>query len=244
MKPPVIKFRSDYEAFALMNGNRPMNRNKIEKIKIDVTAGFNLLPLCPVIVFEKDELLYVVDGQHRFTVSKELELPVYYVVSQELSLFQVATMNSKQEKWKEKDFLNCYIELGIEDYRVLKNMCEEFQIGIAIVAELLQYGNFSRRKEVMDYFREGNFRNQYPSEAREMLQLVHSIFGRYKFSGDRNLYAAIQLLKEKNLCDFEFLKEKIKQAPMMMDKQNSHKEYIYNIERVYNHKATHRKVIF
>ncbi len=244
MKPPVIKFRQDYEAFALMNGNRNLNRKKIEKIKNDVTSGFNLLPLCPIIVFEKENQFYIVDGQHRFVVSMELELPVYYIISSELSLFQVATMNSKQEKWKEKDFLNCYIELGIPDYLVLRDICNEFDIGIQIAAELLQFGNYTKRREIMDDFRDGSFQVNHEVEARELLQLVTGIFGRYTFSADRNLYVAVQMIKDKGLCDFEFLKEKVRQAPMMMDRQTSHKEYIYNIERVYNHKVTNRKVIF
>lgn len=244
MKAPIIKFRQDYDAFALMNGNLPLNRNKIEKIKADVQLGFNLLPFCPVIVFDKDEILYVVDGQHRFIVSKELELPVYYVISDELSLFQVATMNSKQEKWKEKDFLNCYIELGVSDYGLLSELCNEYNVGIKIVAELLMHGDYLNRSGIMDLFREGDFKSYYEEETRELLDLVASIFSRYKFSSDRNLFQAVQLIKNKGLCDFEFLKEKIKQAPMLMDKQTTFKEYIYNIEKVYNHKATNRKVIF
>lgn len=244
MQIPQIQTHTDYEAFAMMNGNRNLNRNKIEKIKNDVKSGFNLLPLCPIIVFEKENQFYIVDGQHRFIVAMELELPVYYIVSTELSLFQVATMNSKQEKWKEKDFLNCYIELGIPDYLVLRDICNEFKIGIQIAAELLQFGNYTKRREIMDGFRDGSFKVNHKDEAIELLQLITDVFGRYTFYTDRNLYVAVQLIKDKGLCDFEFLKEKVKQAPMMMDRQTSYKEYIYNIERVYNHKATNRKVIF
>lgn len=244
MKIPIIQTRTDYESFAFMNGNRPLNLKKIEKIKEDIQNGLNLLPYCPVIVFEKDGILHLVDGQHRFKAAEELKLPVYYVLSEELNLFQIATMNSKQDKWKEADFLKCYIELGIQDYAVLKNICNEFKVGIAIVAELLQYGNYVKRREVLDDFREGKFKNNFETEAREMLNLVTSLFQRYTFYSDRNLYLAVQMLKDKGLCDFEFLKEKVKQAPVMMDKQNSYKEYIYNIERLYNHKATNRKVIF
>lgn len=244
MKIPKIQTRTDYESFAFMNGNRPLNLKKIEKIKEDILNGLNLLPYCPVIVFEKDGILHLVDGQHRFKAAEDLNLPVHYVISEELNLFQIATMNSKQDKWKEGDFLKCYIELGIPDYATLKSISEEFKIGIAIVAELLQHGNYLRRKEILDQFREGHFRSNFENEAREMLVLVNSLFQRYTFYSDRNLYLAVQMLKDKGLCDFDFLKEKIKQAPVMMDKQSTYKEYIYNIERVYNHKATNRKVIF
>lgn len=244
MKPPKINFRTDYEVFVFLNGNRPLNLKKIEKIKTDVAAGFNLLPYCPVIVYEKDEQLFIIDGQHRFTVSKELGLPVYYVVSDELNLFQIATMNSKQDKWSDKDFLNCYIELGIEDYQILKEIIEEFQMGIGVTAELLMFGDYTKRKETVSNFREGSFKVKFRSETEEFLELHNSLFGRYRFYSDRNLIAALQSIRAKGKCDFKFLLDKIKQAPMLMDKQTSVKEYIYNIERVYNHKASIRKIIY
>lgn len=244
MKIPTIQSNSDYESFAFLNGNRPLNKKKIEKIKVDVQNGLNLLPYCPVIVFEKDGKMYIVDGQHRFNASKELEIPVYYVVSQELNLCQIAMMNSKQDKWKETDFLNCYLELGSEHYKTLKEFNEEFHAGIAVTAELLMYGNYSAKKEVLDLFREGLFVSEFPGETRKLLELTTDLFGRYRFGTDRSLIYAVQQIRNKGLCDFEFLKDKIKKAPMMMDKQSSMKEYIYNIERVYNHKASIRKIIY
>lgn len=244
MEAPEIKFCKDYTLFVMMNGNRPLNKKKIEKIKADINGGLNLLPYCPVIVFERDNLLHIIDGQHRFTAAKELEKQIYYVVSNELNLFQVATMNSKQDKWTERDFLNCYIELGIEDYIVLKNTASEFKVGLTATAELLMYGNYTKRKEMPIIFREGRFRAEHVEKAKEFLQLHLNLFGRYRFFSDRNLILALQNLQDKGLCDLDFLKEKIQQAPMMMDRQTSPKEYIYNLERVYNHKASTRKIIF
>lgn len=244
MTIPQIKTTTDYEAFAMLNGNRPLNKKKIEKIKDDVQKGLNLLPYCPIIVYEKDDQHLVVDGQHRFMVSKELELPVYYVISKELSLYQIAMMNSKQEKWKEVDFLNCYVELENEHYKLLKDFLAEFNAGIAVTTELLMTGKYIRSKPILDTFREGGFVANFSEETRQLLELTHSLFNRYKFGLDRNLIGAVQSIQNKGLCDFAFLKEKINQAPMVMDKQGTIKEYIYNIERVYNHKASNRKVIF
>lgn len=244
MAAPKIQFRKDYDVFVLLTGNRVVNKLKIEKIKTDINNGLNLLPYCPVIVFEKDNLLHIVDGQHRFYASKELGLPVYYVTSEELNLFQIATMNSKQDKWKEKDFLNCYIELGIEDYKILSKMLNTFNVSITVLSELLMHGKYTGGKDTLTQFREGKFKVNFREKTRDLLILINDLFGRYKFSADRDLFKAVQMIQEKGLCDFDFLKDKIKQSPNMMDKQTSPKEYIYNIERVYNHKAINRKVIF
>lgn len=244
MAAPKIQFRKDYETFVLLTGNRVVNKLKIEKIKNDIQNGLNLLPYCPVIVFEKDQKLHIVDGQHRFFVSKDLGLPVYYVTSEELNLLQIATMNSKQDKWKEKDFLNCYMELGIQDYKILNDFLIEFNVGIAVVAELLMNGKYTGGKETLNQFREGKFKVNFEEDARELLELIQSLFGRYRFSADRDLFRAVQMIREKDLCDFDLLLKKIKSNPNLMDKQASPKDYIYNIEKVYNHQATNRKVIF
>lgn len=202
MNPPKINFRTDYEVFKMMDGNRPINRRKVDKIKEDVSNGLNLFPYCPVIVFEKDELLFVVDGQHRFTASFELGLPIYYVVSEELNLYQIATMNSKQDKWTDNNFLNCYIELGNESYVVLKKLCDKHKIGIAVTSELLMNGNFQRKKAIIETFREGSFVANFHDEADKFLELLSSLFGRYKFYSDRNLIMALQMISDKGKCDF------------------------------------------
>ena len=244
MTVPKIQSSTDYETFAMLSGNRSLNQKKIIKIKEDVNKGLNLLPFCPIIVYEKDQKLLVVDGQHRFTVSKELDLPVYYVISDQLSLYQIAMMNSKQDKWKEADFLNCYLELENENYKTLKEFLYRYKAGYAVTVELLMYGKYGSKKDSLELFREGLFISNFPEEATNLLKLNHDLFSPYRFGTDRNLVFALQKLQEKKLCDFEHLKEKLKQAPMMMDKQSSYKEYIYNIERIYNHKMGTRTVIF
>ncbi len=242
-KIPIIELSTDYEKFKFINGNRSLNYKKIEKIERDIISGFNLLAYCPVIVFEKDETKFIVDGQHRFTVSKELQHPVYYTVTEEINLYQIATMNSKQDKWTHTDFLKCYVGLENENYKILDEVVRQFKISIGFACDLLMHGKIGSKK-AGDVFREGNFKVNFHQQTVDLLELSHSLFERYKFFSDRNLITAVQLIKEKGLCDFNFLKEKISQAPMMMDRQVSPKEYIYNIERVYNHKAINRKVIY
>lgn len=242
--PPKIQTSSQYDDFIFIQGNRPLNRKKIEGMKADILNGLNLLPYCPVIVNEKDGKFILIDGQHRYTTAKELELPVYFIASDNITLNQIATMNSKQDKWKESDFMNCYIQLGNEHYITLKEMCQKYKIGISIVAELLMYGNYKKRKETIIDFKEGRFTASFKELAIEILDLATSLFNRYVFYADRNLIVAIQMIKDKGLCDFNVLHEKLKSSPMLMDRQNSAKEYIYNIERVYNHRNLIRKVIY
>jgi hypothetical protein len=233
----------DYLKFKSINGNRPVNRKKIEKIVSDINDGFNMLPYCPIIVVPIDGgEFHVIDGQHRLECSKVTENPVYYLEHNDITLKQIAQLNSRGEKWKANDFLNCYINVGIKDYEVIRDIMSEYKVNIKLATDLLMYNEHVSLST--EDFQSGNFKCNYLDETKEILTLVADIFGRYNFSTDRHLVGAMMRIKDKGLCDFDVLKDKISQAPNAMDKQANVKSYIYNIERVYNHKNSIRKTIY
>ncbi|WP_298119327.1 hypothetical protein [Flavobacterium sp.] len=236
---------NDYSKFQKIVGNRNINNAKIDKIINDINQGFNMLPYCPIIVSldKKTEKFNIIDGQHRREISERTGNPVYYVVCDTLSLKQIAQLNSRGEKWKPSDFLSCYINLGIEDYKDIVLIMNEFGINIKVTIDLLMYFSHSESKST-DIFQSGDFKTNYLKETRELLALVNDLFSRYTFSKDKYLIGAVQKIKERGKCDFEVLKAKISLAPVMMDKQVDLKNYIYNIERVYNFKNQNRQVIY
>lgn len=238
-----IQQSKKYECFENIIGNRNLSVAKIDKICDDVNNGFNMLPYCPIVVSENEPgLFHIIDGQHRFEVSKKTQNPVYYVVCNTLTLNQIAQLNSRGERWKTTDFLNCYIKLGIPDYLRIKEIMHKHKIAIKIAVDLLMYNN--PKAKSTDTFQGGDFKCLYYNEANVLLTLVNELFGQYTFSKDRYLIGAVQELEKQGLCDFEKLKYKISQAPMAMDKNASIKTYMSNIERVYNHKNSIREVIF
>ena len=238
-----IQQSKKYECFENIIGNRILNLNKIDKICSDVTSGFNMLPYYPIVVSENElGLFQIIDGQHRYEVSKKTNNPVYFTVCNMLTLNQIAQINSRGEKWKITDFLNCYIKLGIADYSRIKEIMHKHKIAIKLAVDLLMYNN--PKVKSTDTFQGGEFKCNYYEEADALLTLTDSLFGQYTFSKDRYLIGAVQELEKQGLCDFEKLKYKISQAPMAMDRNASIKTYMSNIERVYNHKNSIREVIF
>lgn len=239
-----IQQSTNYDQFVTITGNRKINHKKVQKIVEDVKSGFNMLPYCPIIVVKQDKLggaFGIIDGQHRYESSKKAGEPVYYLEHNDITLKQIAQLNSRGEKWTTYDFLNCYINIGVEDYQQIKLIIEEFKIPIKVACDLLMFGeSLARSTEV---FQNGNFECKYFEQTRELLLLTEDVFNRYAFSRDRYLIGAVKKIKEKGLCDFEVLKGKIKQAPNMMDACTTVKSYCYAIERVYNFKNQKREVI-
>lgn len=235
---------TDYSVFEKITGNRILNKKKIERLVEDIQNGLDLLPYCPIVVYRDEEKLKIVDGQHRFETSKKLKRPVYYVECHHLNLRQIARINSRSDKWKNKDFLECYIRLGVKDYETLAQFINDHEVIYSAAIDLLMFGTVRGPKNSMDLFRDGEFKVNHFQKATEITTLTREIFDRYKFRSDRYLIQAMQEIQEAGLCDFEILKQKVSAAPMLMDKQGSSKEYIYNIERVYNHNNQKRQVIF
>lgn len=231
----------EYSLFSNIIGNRNVNLSKVEKLVSDVNSGFNMLPYCPIIVSEKDGFLNIIDGQHRFEVSKKSLNPVYYVVCNTLSLQKIAMLNSRGQKWSMNDFLNCYLKLDIDDYKILKETLTVHKGQIATIASLLMLNDV--KKNIKEHFESGEFKVNFLKETEKILLLTEKLFGQYNFSRDRYLIGAMQKIDSSGKCDYDILIDKIKQNPMGIDKQNDIKNYIYNIERVYNFKNRERQTI-
>ena len=239
-----IQSSVEYNKFASIIGNRNLNMNKIDKICNDVSGGFNMLEYYPIIVYVDNDLFKIIDGQHRFEVSKRTENPVYFIICNNITLKQIAILNSRGEKWKATDFLNCYIKLGIKDYQDVRSLMASHHINIKLAIDLLMDFKHHGGQPSSEAFQDGNFKSNYMKETIELLDLINSVFGRYKFCFDRYLVGAVLKLQSIGKVDFEELKSKIDMAPMMIDKQGDLKGYLNNIERVYNYKNSIRKTIF
>jgi len=242
-----IKNTKKYDEFTTIIGNRRINQKKVAQMVKDVQSGLNLLPFCPIIVVRQDKPnkmggnFGIIDGQHRFETSKQCEEPVYYLEHTNITLQQIAQLNSRGEKWKATDYLNCYINVGIEDYNFIKEIMETFKINIAVAISLLMHYDTTSR--MPEDFQSGNFKCNHYEKTVELLTLVKDVFGEFEFCKDRNLIAAVIRIREKGLCNFETLKAKLKKAPHLIEKQLNPKSYIFYLEKVYNHNNQTRVVI-
>ncbi|OIQ22022.1 MAG: hypothetical protein BM557_01190 [Flavobacterium sp. MedPE-SWcel] len=243
MKTHILE-TNDYSIFSSITGNRNISVLKINKLVKDINSGFNMLPYCPIIVSKTtDDKFSIIDGQHRFEASKETGNPIYYVICDTLSLNKIALLNSRGDKWKPSDFLNCYIKIGIPDYIKLKSITDKYKVSIKVAVDLLMFNKANTGKP-SDAFQSGEFKCKYLEETEHLLDLSISLFGRYVFTMDRHLLAAIQKLIASGKCDFDILSKKIGLKPVNMNKNADTKSYLRNIEDIYNYKNSKRQVLY
>lgn len=106
---------TDYELFHLLPENREIDPNHVRKL-VALIGQRNLLHLKPLDVTAE---LGIIDGQHRWAAARELGVPVYYKVGEQLSEADITTLNIAQKNWKGEDYLHFWTVKGKPAYQAL-----------------------------------------------------------------------------------------------------------------------------
>lgn len=230
----TMVFQSDdYSKFNMIKGNRTLDMNKIKRILSDIERGTNLLHLCPIIVVEKSKKLDIVDGQHRFMVARKLKHTVFYIVGDSLSLYDIARMNSNTEKWKAKDFINCYKELGNENYVKLEKFMSMYpQIPVTTATGLLALGKVQGGggTELNSKFQRGEFVVTYEKAAVQFLKIIDGFAFKQNFS--RAFMQAIEKVIDSGKFSVEKLTEKVNANIDILQDQSHWRKYLTNMEEI------------
>lgn len=239
---------TDYNRFMRINGNRGLNNGKIRKMVKDIKEGLDFLAEFPIVTSTYQTKLRVHDGQHRLEAAVQAKKTVYYIIRQEMRLDEMAKVNSLQEKWKPQDFVNCYMEKGVKDYGVLNDFVEQYGIPIKMAANLLYYGvtgaqdgsggdSFKRMFEV------GEFKARCKKQATEILEAC-KLFIDFPYWNSRPFVVAITRILQADKVEFDQLVEKVNENLDMLAQQKNPKEYIWNLEQIWNKGKQKRQVIY
>lgn len=238
----TVYFTKEYSVFKNLKGNRLLNEGKIKRIIRDIQGGVNFLPYCPIIV---DEQMHVIDGQHRLQVCRMLKTSVWYVIRRESTdLLEVAKMNSNTDKWKNKDFLNCYITQGNKDYAYLENYQELSGFNLMVCAQLLYTGTvIDAGGHIKEIFNSSRFAVNHKQFAETFKGAV-KLFEEFPEHHTRHFLVALFKLMKDDKVSVGELSEKYQKYPELLVKCDSVKGYLRCFEELYNHRLKQRVVIF
>lgn len=235
-----IYFTREYSRFKNIWGNRELSQSKIKKLTNDIVNGLDMLRYCPIIV---DDQMNVIDGQHRLWVAKQLKSNIWYVIADKKNLHEIAKINSAVERWKVKDFINCYCTLANENYKTLEAFMSKNNVNATIAINLLAAGvintNSGTAATSKETFEAGQFKVKFEKDANELMALVSKFHG-YKGYNSRSFIEAIQRIKRANKCDMDRLIENFQTNMKIMDGALSVKQIIVKLEEIYNHKKSIR----
>ena len=97
-----IHLTKDYSRFKFLDYNRIVKRSHVEDFRKMIKKTD--MAMCYPIMVDSD--LRIIDGQHRFHACKELGLPIYYVVKNDVDPEQaMIDVNQTCKKWEMMDWL-------------------------------------------------------------------------------------------------------------------------------------------
>jgi hypothetical protein len=165
----------NYDKFNFLKENREINSNHINRL-CDSISKNNKLHLKPIIVNENYE---VIDGQHRLTAAKKLDVPIYYQIDKSHNLKDIINLNVNQERWRFEDYLNFWVMEGKTDYIKLYEFWKETEFTLSIALRWMGVGGHA-----LTYFREGKYKF---SVSHEILDALFHTKNLLKFLNEKGI---------------------------------------------------------
>ncbi len=159
-----IQKTTDYNQFKILHGR---NRNANPENLIKSIQKKNLLEEHPIIC---DKDLNVIDGQHRLKAAEFLQVPIFFIVSENISEEDISICQT-QTPWRVEDFLKFFKDSS-EDFHFIDEMQKTYSI------PLHQLIRMCGPDEKSDYkkFRDGSFKlNKDKDELRNLLKNIKEL---------------------------------------------------------------------
>jgi hypothetical protein len=227
-KENQVHTTTDYSLFKSIDGNRNKNLLHINRLKKSMSENY-LFTI--ITVNEKYE---IIDGQHRFEIIKELNLPLNYVICEGYGLNEVHVLNANAKTWNSDDYLEAYCKLGYNDYILYRTFKQRYGFGTRENISILSGGNIYVKTDHMKEFFKGNFKVSNYSEScniAENIEILSNYYDGYKRRAF--VFAMISLFKNKNFNFNEFVQKLKLQQNALIDCVSSN-QYISLIEEIYN----------
>lgn len=226
----------------MIDGNRLLNGAKIKRIISDIANGIDLLRYCPILVIERNDRLEIIDGQHRFFVARKIKSKVWYIIAEELSLYDIARMNSNTEKWKAEDYINCYSSLGNKNYEILGDFMRRFSLSSSTAINILYTGKIQSGggESSSKMFHEGKFEVRHLQHAERFMKTANE----FAFSGKskRGFLRAVEKIIHGKKIEVSDLIAKVNADGVELKHMETEKEFLFGLESIYN-KGKHNRVI-
>lgn len=229
----------DYTKFRNLHGNRIIRLAHVKRL----TESFSDKQLiCPIIVNDSYE---IIDGQHRFMVCKELDLPIHYVKVKNYGLKEVQKFNSNNAVWNKREYLESYCSLGLRPYLEFKRFAAMFpNFPLTVCGMLLSgragvntqasraEGHFPKKD-----FETGNFIIKDFERAVKYGHRIEHFASHYKgYTKPLFVRTLMQVFKNKEYSHDTMVKKLKTAGNTKLNDQKTVKQYLYLLEEIFNYK--------
>lgn len=224
---------SNYSRFKFMKGQRPINMLSPECRALKKSMEqYGYLPAFPVMVRPNGSAgnFVIVDGQHRFSVAKELGLDVYYVIDS--TDIDVSEVNKGQRKWTAFDYAHRWAASGKRDYQELLDYHHAYGIPLTVAAGVL--AGTIRFANIKDKFYDGRFKITNEDMAIRFGEAASRMAKVNKFAKNHQFLIALWSCYFVEYFDPDRLASAVEKRPSLLSSCGDRESFLQSIEEIYN----------
>ena len=219
----------DYDKFRFIDGNRDVNHLHLNRLIQSMQEKY--IPV-PILVNEKYD---IIDGQHRWSAVKHLDLPVYYHMVPGLRLKDVHRLNTNMRTWTAEEYLDGYCKLNYPHYIQFKAFKRTHKFGQNECMSILTHGGHPGGS-LFDTFKKGAFKIHSYEKATEIAEKLTAIGQYYDGYKRRNfVFSMLDMFKNPDYDHDIFLNKLSYQSRKLTD-QTTIVHYKECIMEIYNYR--------
>jgi hypothetical protein len=139
----------DYDKFTTLDRNRELNLANKKKLMESMKEEQLIIP---IIV---NQYYQIIDGQHRFFSSKELGLPIFYIINRNYGIEQVIRANTVGVNWTKENFLQSYVNQGLQTYKELDEIRKDYAVNIGTLLSIIAEFKGQSNEYITNQFENG-----------------------------------------------------------------------------------------
>jgi hypothetical protein len=227
----TLQKTADFSKFRLVSTNRIVDSKHVKRLKAAI-AKKNLLHLNPILVNSKME---VIDGQHRLRAAEELEIEVFYIMSDQIAQEDIAALNSNKKNWALLDYIQYHAKNGLNTYKALHTFMKNNSFIPPSVAISIACVD-----EKSDTIRDGKLTGVNLDEAEALLERINDYRNHFEYAYTRKFVLAIKAIEKVEGFNHVQMIEQIGEQPRSLKPCTTSKEYVKNLEELYNYRKQKR----
>ncbi len=237
MEHRTVEITNDYGQFTFSIKNRDVDlkKSKAKKLRQSLKEH-GWIPSFPMTVYKNgNDKFTILDGQHRFSIARELGMPVkYVVVDQE---FDISQINNTQDTWKLKDYLTRWQRAGKKNYFEIEEFMEIHpNVSLSMTIDLLS-GSTGSGIHIKNKFKEGkmDITSRSRGMAYKIANAFESIIEVDKDAKHNNLLKALYKCFHVDSFDSQRLIEQCEKNPAMIQPYSKTEDWLDLLQEIYNH---------
>lgn len=224
----------NYDAFEMHELNRPIHKNDTVEASMRRVGFMSSSPIqCAK---AKGGKLKIIRGHHRFAIAKKLGIPVKYMIDESnVDIFELE--GSSTSAWNASDFAVARARGGDPDMQFLLDFKQRHGLTLGSAASLV-YGESAGSGNAVATIKTGKFRAGDMEHANMVVKVTDLLFeSGIQFARSSGFVSALSHVLRIPEIDYNVLVHRATVNGHVLTKRGSSKEYLFEIEALYNYQA-------